>query len=87
MNPAYLWRMSDGDTVSKRVTYVDDHYNVYEVVVQDPETGKLYQFTYEADGGGNYNSWRDGDVSESDVHEVEAYEETITVTKYRKVVG
>lgn len=85
MNPNYLWRMCDGEVEHEEEAYHDEHYRVLTAVVKDPETGKLYQFSYERAHDGEYNTWRDGDVSESDVNEVEAYTETVTVTKYRRV--
>lgn len=87
MTPKELWDhyTDDAEEIEEKTLHVDDHGGEdIELVLKLPD-GRLFQVNYHNGRGGDYNSWRDGDLSLSDIEEVEAYTETVTVTKYRKV--
>lgn len=77
-----LWDLYVEDELEELEESVDpdDYTNIITRVLKIPD-GRLVEITYEADGRGDNNSWRDSPES-IDVEEVEAY--TVTTTAYRK---
>lgn len=89
MTPEELWQhyLNDAEEIEEDVDDVDDHGGANITLILKLPDGRHFRVHYHNSRGGDYNSWRDGDLSASDIEEVESYEETVVVTKWRRVVA
>lgn len=88
MTPEELWRIyleEDHEEISEEITDVDDHGGADITLILKLPDGRYFRVSYHNSRGGDYNSWRDGELSDYDVEQVEPHEETITRTVWKRV--
>ena len=87
MTPEELWDhyTDDAEEVEETINCVDDHGGADITLVLKLPDGRYFRVNYENSRGGDYNSWRDGDLSQSDVEQVEPHEKIVKTTVWKKV--
>lgn len=83
MSAEEMWKiyMDDGVLVQEELDDSWRHGNYVYGVIRD-SSGRFWAGVWQESGDGEYNSFREGDCG--DFVEVEEYEETVVVKKYRE---
>lgn len=84
MTPKELWEhyLSDAEEIEEDTTDVDDHGGANITLVLKLPDGRYSQVHYHSSRGGDWTSWRAGDLSQSDIQEVKPVKKIVTVTKW-----